>query len=91
MAIQRTTGQLAYSFFELEDSEETHIFEGKFKADGSCSRNFVSICKKVDRSNDEVVEIISCLDEGQARTRAARIGRKTCGTCVSHLYTTYEE
>lgn len=90
MAVQRNTDQVAYSFFKFENSDETHIFEGKF-IEETCNIKYVSICKKVDRRTDEVIKIKSCLDEDQARTKALNIGRKTCGTCVSHLYANYEE
>lgn len=91
MAIQRNTDQLAYSFHKFEDSGETHIFEGTFTGEDTCNISYVSICKKVDKRVDEVVKVKSCLNEQQARIRAANIGRKTCGTCVSHLYDTYDE
>lgn len=90
MAIHRGTDEVAYSFFKLKNTDETHIFKGRF-LDETCNIKYVSICKKVDRRTDEVIKIKSCLNENETRSKAASIGRDICGICVSHLYTTYEE
>lgn len=90
MAIKRDINEIAYSFFKFNDTDETHIFEGKFTPEG-CNHKFISICKKIDRRIEDTTNIKSCLDEDQARQKAANLGRIVCGVCVSHLYTTYQE
>ena len=79
----------AYTFYKRKDTSETHIFEGDFTQE-KCTSNRLSICKKVNRLTDEVERIVPCLNQNEARKRAAIIGRTVCGTCVSHLYTTYK-
>lgn len=33
--------------------------------------------------------LFTCATEQEARGKIAEIGRKVCGTCVSHLYESY--
>lgn len=89
MAIQRNTPPVkAYSFHKRRDTQEIHVFEGDFTPEG-CNSYFDSICGKANRSRDNMQRRISCLNEDEARKKAAEYGRSVCGTCVSHLYTTY--
>ncbi|GAA4026911.1 hypothetical protein GCM10022386_07850 [Flavobacterium cheonhonense] len=90
MAVQRTINEEAFSFYKYKDTDETHIFKGRFIPTG-CTATQNSICNKLNRNSDDAVRIITCLNENEARTRAAQIGRGVCGICVSNLYTTYEK
>jgi len=78
----------AYSFMEKSNTKEIHIFEGKF-TEKSCTAPDPCICEKMDKSDGSWVNNGTCKDEQQAREKAAELGRKVCGDCVSHLYETY--
>lgn len=52
-----------------------------------CSVPARSICQKAERDSADFVGL-ACLTEQKAREAAAELGRKVCGTCVSHLYAT---
>lgn len=79
----------AYSFETRKDTNETHIFEGNYSiAKVTYEPNLNSICKEKIRNRKERIEEATCLNENEARYRAANIGRSVCGICVSHLYTT---
>jgi len=43
----------------------------------------------MDKS-DSSENIFSCQDDNYTRTQCAKIGRQICGTCISHLYETYD-
>jgi len=88
MAVNKNLDKLAYSFFKFDDTDEIHIFEGKFTPDNCTAKNSC-ICGKINRKDDNVQLIIKCLDEDEARNKAAELGRNVCGVCVSNLYTTY--
>jgi hypothetical protein len=77
----------AYTLKEKKDTNEYHLFEGDFTPDGCTSSN-LSICEKMKKSESEK-NIFACKDEKVARIKCAEQGRKVCGVCVSHLYTTY--
>lgn len=83
----------AYSFGTYEETGEIHIFEGYFNPEGGCTKSMRCICKKVYKSECEFKYIITrmCLNEDEARKKAAKLGRKVCGNCVSSLYTSYED
>lgn len=76
-----------YSFSKIKTTEETHVFEGNSTIN-SCTAEKSSICNKA--TNDKGIWISTCLDEDKARKKASELGRNVCGTCVSHLYTTYK-
>lgn len=80
-----------YSFAKRNETEEIHIFQGQTKPAPAkdCTANQNSICRKASRSNTAWVASAGCLSEQVARQKAAELGRKVCGTCVSHLYETY--
>lgn len=78
----------AYSFIKSAKTEEIHIFEGDFTTNG-CNAENKCICKKVQQSEGAWIDGSICLEQQQAREKAANIGRPVCGDCVSHLYTTY--
>lgn len=77
-----------YTLKKHPDSGECHLFEGEMLASGGCSNLPKSICKKMNSVNP-VHNIFACEDEAGARKKSAEAGRKVCGTCVSHLYTSY--
>ena len=81
----------AYTLKEHKDSGELHLFEGEMyvnNPDYKCSSASKSICKKMNKSESKRNHF-SCTTEQNARERIAKIGRKVCGTCVSHLYESY--
>ncbi len=77
-----------YTLKKKKDTEEFHLFEGEMTGPNTCNTGSKSICKKMDRSESESIKF-GCWDEKKARTGCADAGRAACGTCVSHLYTTY--
>ena len=77
----------AYTLKKKKDTKEYHLFEGDFTPDG-CNSPSLSICEKMKKSDSEK-NVFTCLDENEARIQCANEGRKVCGICVSHLYTTY--
>ena len=90
MALQKNTVEKSYSYFELESTSEIHIFEGEFTFASRCNGKYLSICEKISRKGDNSKQITICLNEDEARKKAASIGRAVCGTCISHLYESYE-
>ena len=78
----------AYSFNKKTSTNEIHIFEGSFTTTG-CNAENICICNKMRKSDGTWLNDSTCLDEQQAREKAAKIGRSVCGDCVSHLYETY--
>ena len=77
----------AYTLKKKKDSGEFHLFKGRMTEEGCTSRQ-LSICEKMDKS-ESLENIFACEDEDDARKKCAKIGRKVCGICVSHLYTSY--
>lgn len=78
----------AYSFLKKRSTEEKHIFEGEFTTK-SCNAPTLSICQKANQNEGSWISDAICLTDSKARNKAAELGRSVCGTCVSHLYTTY--
>lgn len=81
----------AYSFLKDLKTDETHIFEGDFTNEKSCDAEQYCICQKVQIADGNWIDNAGCLTDAQARNKAAVIGHTICGTCVSHLYTTYQK
>lgn len=77
----------AYTLKIKENTNEYHLFEGEMSTNSCTSKN-QSICEKM-KKNESSGNVFQCKDENEARTRCAKLGREVCGTCVSHLYTTY--
>ena len=81
----------AYTLKENKDSGELHLFEGDMYPKDSeykCNSKAKSIGKKMDKSYRKENRF-TCATEQEAREKIAKIGRKVCGTCVSHLYESY--
>ena len=79
-----------YTILKRSDTEEYHIFNSDFDAlSGECTFSQNSICNKMDKSQN-VQTGSTCKDEYFTRIKAAEIGRRVCGICVSNLYTTYK-
>ena len=78
----------AYTLKRREDTEEYHLFEGDFTISPNCNSNQISICKKMNKTESENVNVFTCFNEEHARKQIAVIGRPDCGVCTSHLYTT---
>lgn len=79
----------AYTLKQKKETEELHLFEGEFTEPGKCNSAATSICEKMAKA-DSAKNIFTCLNENDARIESAKIGRKVCGVCVSHLYETYK-
>lgn len=77
----------AYTLKKRKETKEYHLFEGDF-SQNPCTSKHESICQKMDKSESEG-NIFQCLGDNDARKQIAEIGREVCGTCTSHLYTTY--
>jgi hypothetical protein len=80
--------KIVYCLKKKKDTEELHLFEANPTIDNKCMPKEDSICKKM-RKNESSENIFSCKSIEDARTQCAKIGRKVCGICVSHLYETY--
>jgi hypothetical protein len=80
-----------YSIKQRPDTEEYHIFYASWNdADKTCVLKGESICKKMNFDKNAKT-ISGCQNEKITRVKAAEIGRKVCGICVSNLYTTYDD
>lgn len=77
-----------YTLRKKKDTEELHLFEGDMKPDGTCTAGHKSVCQKMSFS-EGTTNTFGCKSENEARLGCAQAGRAACGTCVSHLYTTY--
>lgn len=75
MPDQKKTPEAAYSFYRYENTDEIHIWKGRFTAD-DCFTAPSCICQKVSRTKDTVRVVKRCLNEDEARKK------------VSQLYTT---
>lgn len=85
-----------YSLKEKETGQ-WHIFEchkeGMYLKNCVCERHSICNHMELDRSQCFGEKELTCLDEQAAREKCAEIdmGRKVCGTCVSHLYADFKE
>lgn len=82
----------AYTLKKHEDTGELHLFKGKMLPNDpkyKCDSQGLSICERMEKKNSSGNKFV-CYDEGEARVECARIGREVCGTCVSHLYSSYD-
>ncbi len=81
-----------YTIRVSNESNEHHIYEGEWIPESepkSCSNKLKSICQKALRSESKLLgKTTNCMGEQAARNRAAELGRKVCGVCVSSLYAT---
>ncbi len=78
-----------YSLIEKKDTEELHLFKSnKTPLLGDCLKEPSSICRGMNMKEKGKI-IFECENEQDARMKCAKIGRKVCGTCVSHLYSNY--
>lgn len=79
----------AYTLKKRKDTEEYHLFEGIFLDNDKCNTHQIkiSVCEEMNINQSEK-NIFTCKKEQEARENCAKEGRKVCGTCVSHLYTT---
>jgi hypothetical protein len=82
---------IAYTLKKRKDTEEYHLFEGIFIEENKCNTHLTkkSICGEMDKTQNEK-NIFECKNEQEARELSAKLGRKVCGTCISHLYETKE-
>lgn len=80
--------KIVYTLKQKKDTKELHLFEATPSKDG-CIPKTKSICNKMSK-NESSGNIFACQSEVIARTECAEIGRDVCGTCVSHLYATYD-
>ncbi|MCF8277007.1 MAG: hypothetical protein K9J17_09745 [Flavobacteriales bacterium] len=74
----------------MKDTEELHLFEATLNTNKTCTPKKLSICQKTDTS-DSAENKFACYTESAARKNCAEIGRQVCGTCVSHLYESYDK
>ena len=79
----------AYTLKQKKETEELHLFEGEFSEPGKCSSGATSICEMMAKA-DSAGNVFACKNEDDARIECAKLGRKVCGVCVSHLYATYK-
>lgn len=72
MAAKKEENETAYSFFKYKNTDEIHIFKGKFKPDSGCDALFKCICQKIkDWRADDVTKVETCLNEDEARQFAS--------------------
>jgi hypothetical protein len=79
-----------YTLKKKGTTEEHHLFEGTLTSTSprKCESPQKSVCKEMTFS-ESTGNVFACEDEAEARAKCAAKGRSVCGTCVSHLYTTY--
>lgn len=77
----------AFTLKVFGETKELHLFEGEITEKG-CTSGAASICGMMKKP-DSLGNAFQCLKENEARLECAKMGRKVCGVCVSHLYTTY--
>jgi hypothetical protein len=77
-----------YTLKKEKNTDELHLFRATLNNDNTCTPERTSICKGMELSDSEKNEF-TCSSEVNARLQCAKIGRQVCGTCVSHLYSTY--
>lgn len=82
--------KVVYSLKMKKDTKEFHLFRAIPSEDNGCIPENYSICKEMVRT-DSSGNMFTCKQENEARIECAKIGRKVCGTCVSHLYETYKK
>lgn len=71
-----------YALNLLRDKEEFHLFEYDSPKQGMPAK---SVCEKMD-VQDRANTVFVDKEEEEARLGCAKIGRRMCGVCVSHLY-----
>lgn len=76
---------IVYILRERKDTGELHLFKGKKTTKNECKAEDISICGKID-INGNSRTIFACQSEENARKQCAKIGRKVCAICISHLY-----
>jgi hypothetical protein len=77
-----------YCLYKKKGTEEYHLFEATPKNDNDCILDKQSsICNKMSYSETDT-NVFLCAPENEARLKCAELGKKVCGTCVSHLYLT---
>lgn len=74
-----------YILRERKETGELHLFLARSTEEFECRSQQKSICGAMD-IEEESRTIFSCQPEERTRTQCAKIGRKMCVTCVSHLY-----
>jgi CRISPR/Cas system-associated protein endoribonuclease Cas2 len=77
----------SYTLKKKKDTGECHLFRGSMTKEGYTSKQ-ISIYEKMDKL-ESAGNIFACEEEGSARKKCAKTGRKVCSICVSYLYTTY--
>ncbi|MGV1012926.1 MAG: hypothetical protein ACOYBS_10800 [Flavobacterium sp.] len=78
----------AYTLKKRRDTEEYHLFEGKFTIHPYCITKQLSICRKMNKTESES-DLFKCYNQTQARIRIAKIGSPVCSNCVDYLNTTF--
>ena len=78
-----------YTLKERKDTDEYHLFICTNR-NKKCYPAPQSVCQEMHNS-ESIRNIFVCKDEDEARIKCAEIGRQVCGTCVSHLYETYNK
>jgi hypothetical protein len=79
-----------YTLKKKAKTGELHLFEGTLQDSPppKCLSAAKSVCREMTYEESSG-NAFSCEDEATARAKCAAAGRAVCGTCVSHLYTTY--
>jgi len=80
---------VAYTLIQKDETDELHLFEGKYTEPKKCTVTSTSVCRKMVKTEKDRI-VFACQNEDEARLECAKLGRKVCGVCVSHLYTTYD-
>lgn len=82
----------AYTLKKHKETAELHLFEGDMtpnNPDHKCTSGALSVCEKMKKVQSEK-NIFACATEQEARDQCAKLGRKVCGICVSHLYADFK-
>ncbi|WP_046744502.1 hypothetical protein [Kordia zhangzhouensis] len=74
-----------YILRERKENGELHLFAANKTDENECRSQQKSICGQMDIEENSRT-IFACQPEDRARTQCAKVGRKMCVNCVSHLY-----
>jgi len=78
---------MRYYTLQKNEQGELHLFEAQKTQEGRYISKKYSICNAMEKDDGYSYG----LNEDEARTGCAEIGRRVCGACVSHLYGNYNQ
>lgn len=74
-----------YTLARKKETDEYHLFASRIDAEDVCRLKRKSICGGMESQERDTVKF-ACQEEDAARLKCAKVGKRVCGPCVSHLY-----